>query len=165
MASIRKIQIQVTIKAPVEVVWNVMLDEEAFRRWTAPFGEGSYFEGSWDEGEQIRFLTPSGDGVISEIAVNRPNEFLSIRHIGQIHAGEDDTESESVREWAPIYENYTLSSIPGGTRVVIDQDVPEEYEGFTTETWPKALEIVKRICEDKRSWMGATFTIAPLLPR
>lgn len=151
MADTRKIQVQATIGAPVEIVWEVMLDEQTFRRWTAPFGEGSYFEGSWNEGGRIRFLTPSGDGVVSEIAENRPYEFLSIRHIGQIQGGEDDTGSEAVREWAPVYENYTLSSVPGGTLVVIDQDVTGDYEQFTTETWPKALEIVKRICEDERS--------------
>ena len=151
MSNIKQIQVEIAIGAPAEVVWEVLLGQETFTRWTAPFGEGSTFEGSWDKGERIRFLTPSGDGVVSEIAENRPNEFLSIHHIGHIHGGEEDTESESVREWAPVYENYTLSAVPGGTRVVIDQEVTGEWEQFTKETWPKALELVKRICEDERS--------------
>ena len=151
MSKTKQIQVETTIKAPAEVVWEVLFGKETFTHWTAPFGEGATFEGSWNEGERIRFLSPSGDGVVSKIAENRPNEFLSILHIGQIHDGKDDTESESVREWAPVFENYTLSAVPGGTRVTIDQEITGEWEQVTKETWPKALELVKRICEDERS--------------
>ena len=55
---------------------------ESYKQWTSAFGDGLYFEGSWQKGQRIRFLTPQGDEVTSEIAEIRPNEFISIRHLG-----------------------------------------------------------------------------------
>lgn len=93
------------IHASREAVWNVMFAPETYKIWTAEFSEGSYFEGSWAKGERIRFLSPDGCGMTSVIAENRPHEFLSIRHLGIIKDGVEDTESEEARSWAPAYEN------------------------------------------------------------
>lgn len=149
MSNVKRIQFSTTIKAPVPVVWASMLDAESYRRWTKAFAEGSYYEGSWSQGSRIRFLIPSGDGMVAEIAENRPNEFISIRHIGFIINGIEDTESDSVRAWAPAFENYTFSSVPEGTKLVVDQDVTADFEQFMTDTWPKALGLLKQLCEDK----------------
>lgn len=148
MSNSTRIQFQTTIKAPRSVVWEMMLGAESYPRWTAPFSEGSYYEGSWDQGSRIRFLSPSGDGMVAEIAENRPGEFISIRHLGCVVKGVEDTESESVRAWAPAYENYTFSSVPEGTKLVVDQDVAEDFAQMMQEMWPKAFEELKRLCED-----------------
>ena len=124
-----------------------MIDPESYKEWTAAFTYGSYYEGSWQEGNRIKFLSPSGDGVIAEIAENRPNEFVSIRHLGFIAQGVEDTESEAVRAWAPAYENYTFTPTPNGTRLVVDQDVTEKSESYMAEAWPKALAKLKALCE------------------
>ncbi|SHM87277.1 hypothetical protein [Rhizobacter sp. OV335] len=100
------------------------------------------------EGRRIRFLTPSGEGVISEIAENRPNEFISIRHLGYIADGVEDTGSEAIRAWAPAYENYTFTATPQGTRLTVDQDMTDEFESMV-ETWPKALGALKALCEKR----------------
>ncbi len=147
MPNIKRIQFVETIEAPASRVWEVMLSSEHYPRWTSPFGEGGRFEGSWDEGSKMRFLAPSGDGMVAEIAENRPHEFLSIRHLGWVIKGVEDTNSESVRAWAPAYENYTFSSVPQGTRVIVDQDVTGEYEEFMKEAWPRALAMLKQLCE------------------
>ena len=151
MSNVKRIQFQTTIKAPVSVVWEVMLAAESYPRWTAPFGEGSYYEGSWDQGSRIRFLAASGDGMVAEIAEARPNEFLSIRHLGYVANGTEDIDSDSVRAWAPAYENYSFNSVPEGTRLVVDQDVAEDFEKSMQDTWPQALEVLKQLCEDKHA--------------
>lgn len=63
-------------------VFRCMLDDEGYRHWTQPFAERSHFVGRWQAGEQIRFMSPSGDGMLSEIAELRPDELVSIRHLG-----------------------------------------------------------------------------------
>lgn len=148
MSKVKQIQFEATIDAPVAVVWEQMFGAESYRHWTAAFAEGSYFEGSWSQGSRIRFLSPSGDGMVAEIAENRLNEFVSIRHLGLVIKGEDDTDSESVRAWAPAYENYTFSSVPEGTRIVVDQDVTEEFEQSMRDTWSKAFELLKQLCQE-----------------
>lgn len=147
MSDVRRLRFEETIEAPVEVVWETMLGDEGYRRWTAVFAEGSHFEGSWSEGSRIRFLAPSGDGMVAEIAENRRHEFLSIRHLGVVADGVEDTTSDAVRAWAPAYENYTFHPVPEGTRVVVDQEVAPEYEQMMQETWGKALAKLKQLCE------------------
>ena len=61
------------------------------------------------------------------------------------------TDSEAARAWAPAYENYTFQPTDAGTRLVIDQDVTEEFADYMAEAWPKALEKLKNLCESGRS--------------
>ena len=138
------------IHASPEKVWDTLLEQDTYRDWTSVFMEGSYYEGSWGKGDRIRFLAPDGRGMVSEIAENRPNEFLSIRHIGVIKDGVDDTTSAEAVRWAPAFENYTLKRAEGTTEVDVDVDVTPEYEKFMNDAWPKALLRLKAICEEKR---------------
>lgn len=147
MPAVKRIQFSAEIAAPVARVFQLMLEPESYKQWTSAFAEGSYFEGSWQQGQKIRFLGPSGDGMVAEIAEHRPNEFISIRHLGTISNGVEDTQSDAVRAWVGVYENYTFLAIPGGTRLVIDQDVTEDFEQYLASAWPKALQQLKALCE------------------
>lgn len=138
---------EITINAPRAVAWSHMLGAEGYKAWTAPFCEGSYFVGSWDKGARIQFLAPSGDGMSSVIAENTPHEFVSIRHVGMIEKGVEDTTSEKVRAWAPAHENYRFVDAPGGCRVIVTLDTASEWEQFMLDTYPKALARLKELCE------------------
>ena len=137
----------VTIRAPRSLVWDTMLGPESYKAWTAAFSEGSHYVGSWDKGSKIQFLSPSGDGMISEIAENKLHEFVSIRHLGMIENGVEDTSSEKVRAWAPAYENYKFSDVSGGCHVVVSLDTAAEWEQYMLDTYPKALALLKGQCE------------------
>ena len=137
----------ILIQAPRERVWTIMLQSPTYEQWTSVFCEGSRFEGSWDAGQTIRFFGPDGNGMVSEIAVHRPAEFVSIRHLGMIDNGVEDTTSEAVRAWAPCFENYSFTDEAGGTRLRVDCDVFGSYEDWMNQTWPKALQALKNICE------------------
>ena len=139
---------QILIHAPREHVWRSTLFSPTYERWTSTFCEGSRFEGSWDAGTTIRFCGPNGDGMLAEIAEHRPTEFVSIRHLGMIKNGVEDTGSEAVRAWAPCFENYTFTDEAGGTRVRVDVDVFGTYEDWMAQTWPKALLALKAVCEN-----------------
>jgi len=147
MSSLKRLQFSTIIAATPARVIERMTDHESYRQWTSAFADGSYFEGSWEQGRKIRFLSPSGDGMLSEIAEHRPMEFISIRHLGFIVDGVEDTASEAVRAWAPAYENYSFIPTAGGTRLVVDQDVTEEWESHLVDAWPKALAVLKTLCE------------------
>lgn len=150
MRSVKRVQFTASIKAPASVVWRHVTDPESYRRWTAAFTEGSRFEGSWEPGAKIRFLAPSGDGMVAEIAESRPSEYLSIRHLGFIANGIEDTTSEAVCAWAPACENYTFLPTPEGTKLVVDQEVAVEWEEHLSEAWPRALAILTEMSESTR---------------
>ncbi len=137
----------IRIRAPRAQVAATLIDAAAYREWTKPFGEGSFFEGTWEEGTRMRFLTPTGDGVVAEIAAHRPAEFLSIRHLGEIHGGIEDTSSEAVRAWAPIYENYSFVEREGESEVVVEVESLPEHADSLEKVYAEAFEILKRLCE------------------
>ena len=137
----------ITIAAPPSTVWHVLFDDETYRQWTTVFAEGSHFEGDWNEGSVIRFLTPERDGMVGVIAENRMYEYLSIEHRGHVLKGVDDTESDEVKKWTPAYENYTLTEADKGTELGVDIDIPATYQAYFEDVWPKALKAVKELAE------------------
>ena len=149
----RRLRFSADIDAPVSRVFERMLDPDGYRAWTVPFAEGSYYAGTWRQGQKIRFMSPTGCGMVSEIVEHRVNEFTSIRHLGLVDNGVEDTTSEAVRAWAPACESYTFIATPTGTRLVVEQDAAEEWEQYLLDTWPVALLKLKALCEvgDARS--------------
>jgi hypothetical protein len=147
MPAKKRIQFAVSINASAATVWRHVTALESYKRWASAFMEGSTFDGSWTQGSRIRFVSPSGEGMVAEIAESRENEFISIRHLGFIANGVEDTTSEAVSAWAPAYENYTFISTPEGTKMVVDQDVAAEWEEYLSQAWPKALVLLKGLSE------------------
>lgn len=148
MLALKRLQWSVDIAAPASKVCQTLVGLESYTQWTSAFGDGLYFEGSWQKGQPIRFLTPSGHGVISEVAENRQNEFISIRHLGYIVNGVEDTSSEAIRAWAPAYENFSFTATPQGTKLTVEQDMTDEFEEMV-QAWPKALATLKALCENR----------------
>jgi len=143
-----KINFSTSINAPREKVWKVLWDEASYRDWTSPFAEGSYAEtDNWREGSKVLFLSPGGDGMVSKVASNKPNKFMSFEHLGVVKNGVEDTESESVKSWAGAKENYTLTEENGKTKLVVDMDSTDEFKDYFLKTWPIALEKVKELSE------------------
>jgi hypothetical protein len=147
MSNVKRIQFTAIIHASAAVVWHHITSLESYKRWASAFAEGSCFEGSWDTGSKILFLSPSGGGMVAEIAESRRNAFISIRHFGFISNGTEDTTSDAIRSWAPAFENYTLQPAPSGTKMVVDMDVAADWEASMTQSWPKALSLLKELCE------------------
>ncbi len=142
-----KLRYTITINASKERVWQALFEDESFRKWTSLFAEGSYFVGDWSEGSEIRFLNAGTDGMISMIDVNRPHDFMSIRHMGYIVNGVEDMDSDEVKAWTPAFENYTLEDVEGGTHLTVETDTFNDYVEYFNETWPKGLDEIKRIAE------------------
>lgn len=142
-----KLHFETIIDAPKEKVWDVMLNNETYQKWTSAFAEGSHYKGSWEKGSKILFLDPKGEGMLAKIAENKPYEFISIETLGFVNNGKEDTESEGAKAMAGSHENYTFKETGGTTQVSVDMDTSEEYKAMFEEDWPKALEKLKALCE------------------
>lgn len=145
----KTLNFSVSIQCSRRMVWDTMLGSDGYKVWTAAFCEGSYFSGSWAEGQKIQFHGPGGDGMTAVIAENRPYEYVSVRHIGEISGGVEDTTSAKVQSWAPAYENYTFVESGDGTEVKVSLDTAPEWEKYMLDTYPKALVLLKNLCESK----------------
>jgi uncharacterized protein YndB with AHSA1/START domain len=149
----QKLRFSIKINAPVEKVWETMLAPETYPVWTSVFNAGgSRYEGSWEKGSKMLFIGPDPKtgvegGMVSRIAENIPNEFISIEHIGILNNGVEDTTSEEAKSWTPAFENYTFKEVDGLTEVLVDLDMLEEYVEMFQEMWPEALERLKELVE------------------
>jgi hypothetical protein len=143
-----KINFSAIINATKEKVWKTLWEEENYKNWTAVFAEGSTVEtDNWKEGSKVLFHDGKGSGMVSKVAANRPNEFMSFEHLGMVNNGVEDTTSEKVKEWAGAYEDYTLKGTNGKTELIVEMDISDEYKDYFMKTWPQALEKIKEIAE------------------
>lgn len=148
-----KIHFEISINAPAQKVYQSMINEKHYNQWTSVFNATSHYKGSWDKGSKILFIGSDSDGntggMVSFIKENIPNKFISIEHCGILKGDTEITSGEEVEAWAGSHENYTFNETDGITLLSIDLDSVEEFKDYFTETWPKALQILKTICEAK----------------
>jgi len=143
-----KLKFKTVINAAPEKIWSVLWNDDTYRKWTSAFAEGSYAETDWKEGSKVLFLDGNGRGMVSRIEKNKPYEFMSIEHLGEINNGVEDTTSEKVKDWAGAHENYTLKKINGKTELSVDMDINDEFKEMFAKIWPVALDNVKKLSEN-----------------
>ena len=143
-----KLNFKTVINAAPEKIWHVLWDDDTYRKWTSAFAEGSFAQTDWKQGSKVLFLDGNGQGMVSRIAENRPNEYMSIEHLGEVKDGVEDTTSDRVKHWAGAHENYTLKKVNGKTELTIDMDITDEFKDMFAQIWPKALENVKELSEN-----------------
>ncbi len=150
----KKLQFKVSIHATVTKVYDFMLgtnSKSTYEQWTSLFNPTSTYEGSWDKGSKILFVgvDEKGEkgGMVSRIVDNIPKRFVSIQHYGLLKANKEITEGSEVEKWANGLENYTFEENSGTTTVTVDLDTTEEFLDYMNESYPKALDKLKEICE------------------
>ena len=155
----KKLQFQVSINAPVTKIFDFMLginNKSTYEQWTSLFNPTSTYEGSWDKGNKILFIgvDEKGEkgGMVSRIAENIPNRFVSIQHYGLFQADKEITAGPEVEKWANGFENYTFEENNGsdsyrGTTVTVDLDTTEDFLDYMNQTYLKALDKLKELCE------------------
>jgi uncharacterized protein YndB with AHSA1/START domain len=139
------------INANAQTVYNIMLADNTYSVWTSIFNPTSRFIGSWEKGSKILFLGTDENGnvggMVSRISENIPYKFVGIEHLGIIKDDIEILNGPEVDEWAGVSENYTFTENNGSTLLSVDMGTNEDYEDYFLETYPKALNILKDICE------------------
>lgn len=150
----KKLQFNITINAPVSRVYDLMLginNKSTYEQWTSMFNPTSTYEGSWSKGNKILFVgvDEKGEkgGMVSRIAENIPNQFVSIQHYGLFKADKEITEGPEVEKWVNGFENYSFEENNGTTTVTVDLDITEDFLDYMKQAYPKALVKLKEICE------------------
>ena len=153
VSNTEKMHFDVYIHSSPEKVYNIMLDKDHYSEWASVFNPTSRYEGSWQKGSEIRFLGTDRDGntggMISRIADIVPGQFVSIEHLGIIQDGNEITPGPEVKNWAGATENYSFIKHENGTLLSIDADANEDFKEYFLDTWPKALNKLKAICEQQ----------------
>lgn len=150
----KRLQYKIDIKAPVTKVYKTMLgleNKSTYEAWTAEFNPTSTYEGNWEKGSKMLFVGVGEDGekggMVSEIAENIPNQFVSIRHLGIVKGDTEITSGEEVEKWIGSMENYSFEENNGMTTLTVDIDMVEDYIDYFDMAYPKALNKLKQTIE------------------
>ncbi len=145
----QKINFSASINAPREKVWKTLWEDASYRKWTSAFAEDSHVvTDNWKEGSKVLFLDGKGSGMVSKVAANKPNEYMSFEHLGEVKDGVEDTTSDKVKQWAGSHENYSLRDAGGKTALTVEMDITDDFKDYFMNTWPKALEKLKELAEN-----------------
>ncbi len=137
------LKFETIINATAEKVWWALWDDKNYGKWTLPFCAGCYAESDWEEGNSIKFLGLSGDGMYSIIERKIEIKLMTFKHLGSIKNGEEIHETE----WANSIEDYILEEKNGNTILKVSVDILESYEYMFNKSFDAGLKTVKEISE------------------
>ena len=143
------LEFKIRIKAHPDQVWSVLWNDETYRKWAGVFYEGSYAVSDWNEGGKIHFLGPNGGGMSSKIEKKIPNEYMAFKHLGEVKDFKELPNDEEAEKWSGAMETYRLTPDDEFTDLVVQVDVVEKHIDYFKDAFPKALEVVKKLSEEK----------------
>ncbi len=144
----KKLEFKIDIAANPQKVWDTMLSPETYKEWVNVSWPGSYYEGNWKQGENLRFLSPGRGGTLATLIEHRPYEFSMAKHIAVINSdGTEDRDSEVAKGWIGSTEAYTFTENDGETELKVEVNTNPGWEKMFTDDLPKALGKLKEICE------------------
>jgi uncharacterized protein YndB with AHSA1/START domain len=142
-----KLVFKTTIAASLQQVWNTMLHPQTYKEWTGVSWPGSYYEGRWEAGENLRFISPGGSGTLARLVEHRPYAFSKAKHIAILKGGVEDRDSKEAKAWIGTTESYTFTETAGGTELKVEIDTRPDFAGMFTADFPKSLAKLKELCE------------------
>ncbi len=152
LVELERLHFEISINAKTKKVYETMLDEKHFAEWTSVFNPNSQFKGSWEKGSKILFLGIDTDGsiggMVARIKENIPNKFVSIKYFGVIQNNKEIISGPEIEGWTGALENYSFTEMNGKTLLAVDLDSNLEFMAYFKDTWPKALNKLKDICEE-----------------
>ena len=146
----KKLTYKTAINAPKEQVWNTMLNHGTYEIWSGAGWQGSTYEGQWKQGEQLRFVSPEGEGTLAQIVELKPAEYIKAEHIALLQkGGTEDRSSDSAKTWVGSTEEYQFKERDGITELTVQIESDPAWEKMFSDGWPGALGKLKEICEQK----------------
>lgn len=145
----KTLEFKININAPKEKVWEVLWEDKSYREWASVFCEGTYAVSDWKEGDVIHFLSPGGMGMNSVIFKRVDNEYMAFKHLSDIKDYKVQPVDTSPGGWSEAMETYRLIPVDNGTLLEATMDMVEKYLDYFQEIFPKALEKIKELSENK----------------
>ena len=133
----------IQINATPEKVWEVLFTQDNYKKWASAMNEGTYFEGTWEEGSIMKFLDPKNNGMYNLVVKNIPNKQLSMKHLGWILEG-----VLTPQNWEDSTLDYILEPNENGTLLIGKVNSLDEFVDFFNSKYPKNFENIKNLAEE-----------------
>lgn len=76
------------------------------------------------------------------------NEYIAFKHLSEIKNFEVMPVDDVTKEWTGAMETYRLTEDKGVTVLEAEIDVVDKYVDYFKTTFPKSLEMVKKLSEE-----------------
>ena len=144
---IKNLELSIAINVQPSKIWKALWDDKNYREWVSVFFEGSYaVTDNWKVGSTVHFLGPDKSGIYSHIEKHIPNSYIEFKHIGNVINGKEQPLDDDTKKWTGSTEIYKIEERNNVTTLKVEIDVMKEHLEFMTKTFPKALDVVKNIC-------------------
>lgn len=143
------IEYKIEIAAPKKTVWESMIQAETYKQWAGKAWPGSSYQGTWAQGEMVRFVGPDQSGTLAEVVEMNPYENVFMKHVAALDKGKEDRTSEVAKGWIGTTEGYTFEEKRGKTTVKVSIETTPEWRKVFDDSWPGALEELKRVAEQQ----------------
>ena len=144
----KDLQYKIHINAPRQKVWETMIDPDTYKEWTNASWPGSYYEGKWEKGEKIKFISKDGSGTLALIEEYNPYDYIGAKHIAIVQkGGKKDDESDIAKGWIGTLESYTFNEDSGETDLTVTIVTNPSWQKMFDDGFPNALKKLKEICE------------------
>ena len=144
----KNLEYKIHINAPKQKVWKTMIQRGTYEQWVAASWPGSSYEGKWNEGEKIKFVSKNGSGTLALIEVFKPYDYISAKHIAALlEGGREDYDSDIAKGWIGTMESYTFNERNGETDLTVEIKTNPVWQKMFDDGWPNALKKLKEICE------------------
>ena len=136
------------INSAKKKVWDTMLQPDTYKQWVNVSWPGSYYQGRWAKGENLKFLSPGHGGTLANLVECTPYDTILARHIAIIKSdGTEDRNDAIAPGWIGTTERYSFTERDGKTTATITIETTPEWESMFKDGWPTALAKLKEICE------------------
>lgn len=143
MKNLRTISFSIHIDSDKEKIWDVLWNPITYKKWTSVFMEGSHYKGEMKQSHTIQFLGNDGGGMSSSVEKMVQNEQMVFAHQKEIKNG-----VETGSTWQGAREIYYLKKeTDHSSELQVIMDITPDMEAYFTETFPKALDLVKQLSE------------------
>ena len=150
----KKLEFKKEINAPAQKVYEKMLglhNKTDYEYWTKSFNPTSSYEGSWQLNSKIQFVGVDHNGkkagMVSKVVEHDPAKRVAVQHYGYLDGDKEITTGEQVEKWAGGHEIYNFMENNGRTTLLVELDSSDEFIDYFNQTYPKALDRLKELCE------------------
>lgn len=148
---IEQLTFKIEINLKPQALWDKLWSKAGYAKLVSPYMPGGYFEGNLLTGEEIRFLSPDGNGFVSDVLFARTYEQITFSHQARIENFEEMELTKEDEFWTGILETYRLTaSGKTGTQLIVQLDCTAANVPCMNEFIPKGLQAFKEFCETEK---------------
>ena len=147
----KKLVYKTLINSTKENIWKNIIKKDSYSQWVKAFSPNSQFEGEWKEGAEVKFFDNDMGGTVARLDTFKPHDRIVATHIATLTKEKImETTGPMTEKWIGTKEIYELETVNNQTELRILMETHIDFEEMFNGSWPKALENIKNLSEEKK---------------